>query len=53
MPFFISTGLRLEFLVVCVPWHDLWEHKTEKARLARSNGPDLYHNYVHVMIFPS
>ena len=31
----------------------IWEQTTEKARLARSNGPDLHHNSVHVMIYPS
>ena len=42
MAFSISTGLRLGFLVIYVPWHDLWEQKTEKERLARSNGPDPF-----------
>ena len=28
----------------------LWEQKTETARFARSNGPDVYQNSVHMMI---
>lgn len=28
----------------------LWEQQTEMARFARSNGPDVHQNSVHMMI---